>query len=119
MNRIGLGDEARRNLPHYYAKLTFLAVITLVMGFIFLPLYSCSPDTGLQQGPVLDKTDSPQEFQPAMEYEGGPRILFKEESADIGEMTSGMSRSYSFRFKNIGDEPLEIKEISVRAIEGC
>jgi hypothetical protein len=56
---------------------------------------------------------------PPSKYIGGPRILFTENSADMGEMTPDTSKNYVFHYKNIGDRPLEIIGTSVRALEGC
>ena len=60
-----------------------------------------------------------QSFEHEQQFEGGPRILFANESADMGEMTLAEARSYSFAFTNVGDEPLIIADVSVRAVEGC
>ena len=50
---------------------------------------------------------------------GRSRIYFEEESADMGEIPTNSPRSYTFRFKNIGDGPLEIRDVQVVALEGC
>lgn len=41
----------------------------------------------------------------------GPRIKFEETTHDFGEVIQGKSASYSFEFKNIGDESLIIEKV--------
>ena len=47
----------------------------------------------------------------------GPKIEFKEESKDFGRVKQGKVLTHSFRFKNVGDETLIVR--NVRTSCGC
>ncbi len=53
------------------------------------------------------------------QFSGGPRISFGEDSVELGEIPSGVQIDYTFRFKNVGDEPLIITDARTKAIVGC
>lgn len=50
---------------------------------------------------------------------GQPRIHFDEDFVDVGRVPSGDSVDYTFHFKNMGDAPLIIEDVSALALEGC
>ena len=52
-----------------------------------------------------------------VEGERGPRIVFSQDTADLGQMLSGEKTEYRFKFQNQGDKPLIIEEIKVSC--GC
>jgi len=49
--------------------------------------------------------------------EKGAKIAFKEESWDFGKVKQGQVLNHVFKLKNIGDEPLKIKDVSTSC--GC
>ena len=51
--------------------------------------------------------------------QGQPRIVFSEDSVDVGKVPPGASLAYTFHFENLGDGPLVIEDVSVEALEGC
>ena len=51
--------------------------------------------------------------------QGQPRIVFYEDSVDVGKVPPGASLAYTFHFENLGDGPLVIEDVSVEALEGC
>ena len=53
------------------------------------------------------------------EYVGGARISFAEEEVHFGEATPDQRMEQEFRFRNVGDAPLEIDKVMARTLEGC
>lgn len=53
----------------------------------------------------------------AIPAENGPKIEFKEESQDFGRVKQGKVLTHNFRFKNVGDATLIVK--NVRTSCGC
>ncbi len=49
----------------------------------------------------------------------GPRIHFDEESIDLGLVPIALMESTTFTFTNVGDGPLEVRDVQVAALEGC
>jgi rhodanese-related sulfurtransferase len=49
----------------------------------------------------------------------GPRIQFDEESIDLGLVPIALMESTTFTFRNIGDGPLEVRDVRVVSLEGC
>jgi len=51
--------------------------------------------------------------------QGQPRIFFYEDSVDLGTVPPGVTAHYTFHFRNVGDAPLVIEDVSAKALEGC
>ena len=56
---------------------------------------------------------------PASESSGGPGIFLDEESADTWKVPLGARISYSFHYKNVGENPLTITDAWAGAMEAC
>jgi hypothetical protein len=44
-------------------------------------------------------------------YAAGPRMVIEDKSFDFKEVTEGSVVSHSFRVRNTGDEPLQIRKV--------
>jgi len=49
----------------------------------------------------------------------GARIHFDEESIDLGLVPIALMESTTFTFRNLGDGPLEVRDVRVASLEGC
>ena len=49
----------------------------------------------------------------------GPRIHFAQESIDLGLVPIALMESTTFTFRNVGDGPLEVRDVQVAVLEGC
>ncbi len=56
---------------------------------------------------------------PAAEFSGGPRISFDKDSVDLGKVPLDIPINYAFRFKNVGNAPLNIINTSAKVLVGC
>ncbi len=48
-----------------------------------------------------------------------PRIHFDQDSVDLGRMSASSAQDYTFIIRNVGDGPLELRDVRVVALEGC
>ncbi|MBI4318342.1 MAG: DUF1573 domain-containing protein [Chloroflexi bacterium] len=116
-----------------------LFVLTLVALSVLIALAGCTggstaskpaapkPAAKAPFGPIPTPTPpimaKPVSIAPAPEVKpsptGGPRIAFNDQVVDFGKVPVGNVVAYGFEFKNVGDQPLEIRSAIVRAVEGC
>ena len=52
-------------------------------------------------------------------FTDGPRISFDEDSVDIGKVPVDIPINFVFRFTNVGNAPLDIINVWVKALRGC
>jgi hypothetical protein len=87
----------------------FLLTSTLLLLTGSFLLLSCSLTVGTEP-----------EVQPTVpEFTGRPRFDFDQVFIDLGEATPSQPLRAEFRFRNIGDAPLELYSTSKEALEGC
>ncbi len=56
---------------------------------------------------------------PIAKFSGGPRLSFDKDSVDLGEVPLDIPINYAFRFKNVGNAPLNIVDTQSKALVGC
>lgn len=56
---------------------------------------------------------------PVAPYTGGARIAFEEGTLDFGDVALEQWVRATFHFRNVGNEPLVVRNASVRVVEGC
>ena len=62
---------------------------------------------------------SPADEGPTLSEGGVPRIVFEQEDVHFGEAAPADRVEYEFSFRNAGDAPLVISDISAKTLEGC
>jgi hypothetical protein len=90
---------------------------------------STSASTGGRKGAILTAaliligaavaSCSPAIEDPTSNEAGGPRIVFEESDVGLGKAAPTDRIEYEFRFRNVGDAPLVISDISTKTLEGC
>ena len=56
---------------------------------------------------------------PTVLFARGPRISFDKDSVDIGKVPADIPINFVFRFTNVGNAPLDIINVWVKALRGC
>ncbi len=56
---------------------------------------------------------------PVQPQSNGPRLQAKIESVDYGDVPNGDIVDQTFEFTNVGNQPLVMDKISIKAVEGC
>ncbi len=46
-------------------------------------------------------------------------MLFAREAVNLGRVTAGERVRYDFHFRNVGNAPLTISDVTARVLEGC
>lgn len=85
-----------------------LATVPLVLLGI-LGLFSACSSTELDEAPA-GALPKPIE---------GPRMFFAREVVNLGKVAAGERVQYDFRFRNVGDSPLVVSDVTAKALEGC
>jgi hypothetical protein len=87
----------------------FLLSVTLLLLASSFLLLSCSSEVSIEPG-----------VQPTVPvFTGGPRLHFEQVFIELGEATPNQPLSTEFRFRNIGDAPLELYSTDKESLEGC
>ncbi len=71
------------------------------------------------QPPSPGSTSPSQSIEPASASTGGPRVSFEQVSFDFGKVPYQRTVEAVYRFKNVGDAPLKVADVSVNVVEGC
>ena len=57
--------------------------------------------------------------QPPSPSVAGPRVSFEQESLDFGKVPYNRTVDAVYRFRNVGDAPLKVQDLSINVVEGC
>ncbi len=79
------------------------------------PRYGEPTDTA----PIAQSEAQPTPELPTTDFTGGPRLFFYEDSVDLGKVPIDIPINYAFRFKNVGDAPLNIIAAWSKILVGC
>jgi hypothetical protein len=91
-----------------------IAIISVLLLLGVLLVASCSPKES--SSTAMPTPISP---PPSTESSTGPRISFDQDSVDLGGVPLDIPINYTFRFKNVGNAPLNVIGAWAKALVGC
>lgn len=88
-----------------------------IRGFIDVKYRDWGEPTDTE--PIAQPEVSPAPQPPTDGFSEGPRISFAVDSVDLGGVPMEIAINYAFRFKNVGNAPLNIIDVRAKVLAGC
>jgi hypothetical protein len=94
-------------LSHWWRSFSRLGFGIALLVLLTVVLVACGSGPSAEPAPKVDS------------YTGGPRLALDNRSLDYGDAAYNQEVKATFSLKNVGDQPLLIEKVDVKALQGC